>query len=439
MNKNKQRSTENNISWFKLDTSAKIYPAIESPEEPTIFRLSMTLREDIDPDLLQQALNIVKPRFPYYNVYLRVGIFWHYLEQNPNPPIVWGETPFPCERLYPVYNNGFLYMIRVYKKRTAAEFSHVLTDGSGGLEFLKTLVCQYLILQGKLKDFPAGIMRSDEPPAPEEYEDAFLAVLKLEKERLDTIPKQRTLFTTDKVFKIKERILPLGDFRITRGSIPFSDLKTIAKRYGLTLTEFLSALYIETLIHIQHDQVKNKAKHKRVGLSIPVNMRNLYPRRSMRNFSLFVVPKVDPKNIHSFEDLAALIKEYMKESITRDKLLVMIKDNCELGENKIIRSVPVFIKNFVIRYLSNTQGHSQFSGVITNLGALRLPSELEEHVDDANIMLGPSIHSKTVCAVIGYKDHIHVNFGRINRQPLVEKHFFRRLVELGAHVSIKTN
>ncbi|MBW6458910.1 MAG: hypothetical protein K0B52_07100, partial [FCB group bacterium] len=77
MNKNKQTS-EQTASWFRLDTSAKIYPAIESPEEPTIFRLSMTLQEDIDTNRLQQALNIVKPRFPYFNVYLRVGIFWHY-------------------------------------------------------------------------------------------------------------------------------------------------------------------------------------------------------------------------------------------------------------------------------------------------------------------------------------------------------------------------
>ena len=438
MKTNKQ--TEENItSWFRLDTSAKIYPAIESPEEPTTFRLSMTLQEDIDAETLQHALNIIKPRFPYFNVYLRTGIFWHYLEHNPNPPIVWGETPFPCERLYPVYNNGFLYNIRIYKKRIAAEFLHVLTDGSGGFEFLKTLVCQYLILKGKLNDFPEGIMRGDEKPLPEEYEDAFLNVMKLEKEHLKTIPKQRTLFTKDSVFKMRGPVLPLGHLQITRGTIPFSDLKSIAKTYDATVTELLSALYIEALIHVQHDQVKNKARHKPVGLTIPVNMRNFYPIRAMRNFSLFVVPRTDPKKVNSFEDIILSLKDYMKGHITRDNLLMMVKDNCTLGESTLIRSVPVFIKNLVIRYISNTQGHSQFSGVITNLGAARLPAEMEQHVDDVNIVLGPSIHSLTACAVIGYKDRIHINFGRINKEPLIEKHLFRRLVEMGAHVSIKTN
>ena len=71
--------------WFRLDTSATIYPALESAETTNIFRIWAELEDDIDLDMVQKALDMIKPRFPYFNVHLRTGIFWHYFEQNDNP------------------------------------------------------------------------------------------------------------------------------------------------------------------------------------------------------------------------------------------------------------------------------------------------------------------------------------------------------------------
>lgn len=430
---------EKKVSWYRLDTSAKIYPALESPENPTIFRVSMTLQENIDETILLKALTLIKPRFPYYNVHLKTGIFWNYLEHNDNPFRLWPEIPFPCERLYRIYNNGYLYLVRIYKKRIIVEFSHVLTDGSGAMEFLKTLVTHYLILTGKLLTVPEGIMNIHESPAEEEFQDAFLKVMELEKDRIKKSTGQRTLFNKSTVFKIRDKFLPLGKYHIITGIIPLDDLKSIAKRYQVKITELLGALYIEALIHIQHEQVKNKSKHKPIGLEIPVNMRSLYPIKSMRNFSLFVVPRTDPTRIYTFEDITQLLKSYMKTHITKDHLFPMVRDNCGLGENKFLKYTPVNIKNFVIQYLSNTQGHSQFSGIISNLGPIQLADELKEHIDEVGVLLGRSYHSLTGCAVLGYKQNIHINFGRVNKEPFIEKHMFRRLVELGAHVKIRSN
>jgi len=425
--------------WFRLDTSATIYPALESPESTNIFRIWAELEEDIDVDIVQETLDIIKPRFPYFNVYLRTGIFWHYFEQNDNPSIIWPDTPQPCERLYPIYNNGFQYLVRIYKNKLSAEFSHMLTDGGGAMEFLKTLITHYLIIKGKLDSVPEGIMDIHEEPHPEEYEDAFLKVLEIEKNNLDNSPRQRNLFNTDAVFQMKDHKLPLGKYKVIIGTIPMEDLKKISKSYGCTITELLVALYVEALILIQHDQVKNPRKHRSIGMEIPVNMRNLYPIPSMRNFSLFLVPRFDPKHIEKFEDIIAFLKPFMVKHNTREFLLTMVQDNCALVQNKLIKYAPIMIKDFIIRYLSNTQGHAQFSGAISNLGAIHLPKEVEEHVRDMGVLLGPTYHCLTGCGVVGFKDHIHVNFGRINKNPLVEKHVFRRLVEMGAKVSIRSN
>jgi NRPS condensation-like uncharacterized protein len=366
-------------------------------------------------------------------------MFWHYLERNLNPLIIWPETPAPCERLYPMYNNGHLYRVRVYKKRIAVEFSHILTDGSGGMEFLKTLTVQYLILRGKMQSFPPGIMDPADTPDPQEHIDAFLKVLELEKHRLHAIPKERSLFTPEKAFKMRDRVLPLGMFRIVKGTVPLEDIKQIAGNYKASVTAFLGALYVEALIHLQDEQVANKKKHREVGLEIPVNMRNLYPIPSMRNFSLFIVSRIDPRRVNRLEDIVAFLREHIRIKASKDHLLTMVKDNCSLGENPFIRHVPVHIKNFVIRYISNTQGHAQFSGTLSNLGAVRLPEAMEAHVEDVGFLLGPPTQTLTACAALGFKNALSITFGRVSKEPYVERHVFRRLVELGAKVSIKSN
>jgi NRPS condensation-like uncharacterized protein len=434
-----KKKNQDSKYWFRLDTSAQIYPALESAENTNIFRIWAKMDEEINVELVHKALEIIKPRFPYFNVHLRTGLFWHYFEENTNPSKIWPDTPQPCERLYPIYNNGYLYLIRAYKNNLSMECSHVLTDGAGALEFLKTLIAHYLILEGKIDKEPDGIMKIGETPDPEEYEDAFPKIVEQDKDILDDSPRQRSLFNTDGVFHQKDTLLPLGKYKVIIGTVPFVDLKALSKQYECTITELLSALYVEALIHIQHEQVKNPKKHKNIGLEIPVNMRVLYPIKSMRNFSLFVVPRFDPKKIDKFEDIIAFLKPYMKKHVTKEFLLTMAQDNFSLTQDKVIKWVPIFIKNFVIRYLSNTQGHAQFSGDISNLGAIRLPKELEEHVEDMGVLLGPTYHSMTGCGVVGYKDHIHINFGRINKHPRVEKHVFRRLVEMGVHVSIRSN
>ncbi|MFA6618951.1 MAG: hypothetical protein WCT23_07790 [Candidatus Neomarinimicrobiota bacterium] len=434
-----KNKNEKNKFWLKLDTSAKIYPAIESHENTNIFRIWAKMKKDVDVDLVQQALEIIKPRFPYFNVHLRTGIFWHYLEENNNPSKIWPDSPQPCEKIYPSYNNGYLYLIRVYKNNLSVEFFHALTDGSGGLEFLKTLITHYLILSGDLKEEPDGIMKISEKPDPEEYEDAFPKIVEKDKHLLPKGPQERSLFNTDAVYHHKDKYLPLGKYKVIIGTVPFKDLKALSKKYECTITQFLAALYVEALIMIQHEDVKNIKKHKNIGIEIPVNMRSFYPIKTMRNFSLFVVPRFNPKKLEKFEDIIAFMKPYMKKHVTKEYLLAMAEDNYKITQNPFIKNTPAFLKDFIIRFLSQTQGHAQFSGTISNLGSIRLPDELKDHIEDMGVLLGPSYHALTNCGVAGFKDHIHITFGRINKNPRVEKHIFRRLVEMGAKVKLKSN
>ena len=62
MNK-KDRTT-----WYKLDLSANVYPTLQRKNFSNIYRISITLKETIQPELLQQAVDLALPRFPTFKV-----------------------------------------------------------------------------------------------------------------------------------------------------------------------------------------------------------------------------------------------------------------------------------------------------------------------------------------------------------------------------------
>lgn len=426
------------LKWYKLDTSAKIYPAIESTKNPAVFRISLCLKHVIDKDILLQALNDIKDRFPYYNVHLKSGVFWNYLEQNENELLVWPDSPSPCERIYPTFNNGYLYKVKYYNKNITIEFFHGLTDGFGALEFLKCLVNRYLLLCGKIEGKTKGIFDIDEAPHEEESEDAFIKVLD-SLEDPSSINKQRTLFSSHDSFQVTGKPLITGKYKIITGVVSVDDMKKLSKEYGVTVTQLLTALYMEALIHIQAKQVKNKKKHKNISVQIPVNMRKFYPYRCMRNFSLFVIPMINPRKIAKFEDILHEVKSFMDAHLNKEHLLTMIDDNCSIAKNKVVKHVPVGLKKLFIRYIDNTKGSTQFSGTISNFGIVRLPQEIAAHVDNITLFAGPSPHNKYSCGVVGYNDKIYITLGRSIQETYIESHVFKRLVQMGVKVKLKSN
>lgn len=49
--------------WYKLDLSAIVYPTLQRRDFSSVYRLSVLLKEDIDPEILQRAVNLTMPRF----------------------------------------------------------------------------------------------------------------------------------------------------------------------------------------------------------------------------------------------------------------------------------------------------------------------------------------------------------------------------------------
>ena len=221
------------LQWLKLDNAATIYPSTLSRTYTPMFRLTISLTEDIDNDILQKALNNIMKRFPTFNFTLKQGFFWCYFERiNSNPRIV-PDYNNPMLAMHFYKRNKYMFKVRTYKKRIAIEYFHALTDGTGGITFLLTLTSEYLKLKYNYKPvYNELILKPNDKPKKEEIEDAFLKVSK----------KKGALVHENKAFHLSGTKEANNILNIITGITNIDEIKKISKKYNATITEFLKIL-----------------------------------------------------------------------------------------------------------------------------------------------------------------------------------------------------
>ena len=134
-------------SLYKVDNVAKVFLATASRRDPRVIRISCTLQDPVQPELLNEALRSTAREWPQFQVTLHRGLFWHYFESTDLLPTVHEEDKAPCAPLYvPERRNRLLYRVTYFNNRINLEMFHALTDGNGGFLFLKSIVHNYLSL-----------------------------------------------------------------------------------------------------------------------------------------------------------------------------------------------------------------------------------------------------------------------------------------------------
>lgn len=156
--------------WYPLDDAAKLYPMSMTDGWMSVFRLSAYLDAPVEPSLLQLALDLTMPRFPFFATRIKRGVFWHYIDGVKRRFTVQPETELPCAPMNVAAGDSQSFRVLYYGRRVSVEFFHILTDGTGGLAFLTALLWEYLRLSGEAPERP-GPVETD--PCGEECENAF--------------------------------------------------------------------------------------------------------------------------------------------------------------------------------------------------------------------------------------------------------------------------
>ncbi len=431
MGKKEIKEKNGRRDWYKLDLSAIVYPTLQRRDFSSVYRLSVVLKEEIQPEVLQKALDMTLPRFPTYKAAIRKGLFWRYLEPNDRPgPFVQEDVKNPCQPMYFKASNRYLIRVYYFRNRIALEAHHSLGDGTGGMCVLQTLTAVYLRLLGHNEIGNGGfVLDIDGVPGEDELEDAYMkyANAKVCPPRLQ-----------EKAYRIRGTAEPFYTLNIIDGIMSVSEVMAVAKKYHATITEYLNAVLLQALLTKQLKE--NRIRLRPVKIAMPVNLRRFFPSNTLRNFITMIYPGIDPRlGEYTFEDIVEQVHNYMRYYINEKLLRGDITTNAATQRNPLIRVVPLFLKDLVVKtFYTKVQDRNSSAG-LTNMGAMKVPEGMKPYIDRFDIYMGQPFSRRTNCAIISYGDVLTVNFASSIIEADVERYFFRRLVQDGIHVKIESN
>jgi hypothetical protein len=421
-------------AWYALDNAGIIMPAVTNSVNTGLFRFEATLCAPIVRPMLEKALTSTSNRFPYFNVRLKRGFFWYYLEQCLSAPHLFPDDKAPCQDWNINESGTRMFRVLVRDKRIAVEFSHALTDGSGAISFLKTLLVEYFRLVGIEPCAPLGegefhdIFPVDSSPGAEEHEDGYQRYFPKGLPNPEPNPR---------AWHAKFPRVSRHSYRIISGRLDLPACLAEARNRGVSLTELLAAVYIDALQTLWFEQSPKPRDHF-VSVEIPVNVRKFFPSGTNRNFSLFVLVS---ENLHlgkrDFNEIVQRVHYQMKLENDPRSIARQISRNAGGARNIIVRMVPLAVKDLFARVLFAKFGETMLSGFISNLGAVHMPPGIAPHIAQWEFIPAPSTTTLTNASAVSWNDELRVSFGSLTRTRELEKLFFRRLRELGLAVRVE--
>lgn len=413
-------------AWFKLDNAATIYPASRTRNWSNTYRMGLIMKEDIDPIMLQQAVDEVYPHAEYFFSHVSHGLFWDYLERTGNTKIVVEEDNYPC-RPFDIFDSTRPALrIIYYKKRLCLEIFHGIADGYSGLMLIKTIAAKYLMLKGY--DIPNNgeFLDLDGELTQEELADNYLKNYE---------PAEGATRTAKNAYQFKIKKIP-NYFRIVQGIVPVSDLKELAGKRELTITDYLLTVYLYALYLNAPMPCK-----KEIKVSVPISLRPIFKAKSLRNFSLFTNIGFDPseKENIDFDDIAYMIEGKLKEGIEKEEMIKAISLNVGAARTPLVRFMPIALKTQILKFAFKYVGQAKFTSSMTNLGIAKMPREMKEHVDRVEALLGGTPSKRISCAMISDGDTLTISFTGDNKNVNVQRDFFRFIAEQGARVRVECN
>ncbi len=418
-------------SWLKLDNAAKIYPATRSFRWMAVFRLSVSLEEDIDRALLQQALVSTLKRIPSFGYRLRRGLFWYYLDSHGGQPVIRDDAANPLTGIELKQNDHFMFRVRVHHSRIALELFHTLADATGAMTFLMTLTAEYLRLKEGAR-IPEGpyVLDCRQAPRPEEWEDSFPAYAR-------AAGRARK---EDVAYPLRGTPAEAGYLRVITGIVDAKALAAAAKRYDATVNTYLAALLLQGMLKIARADRSRVRAGRPVKLSMPVNLRRFYPSKTLRNFSSYINAPIYPSyGEYSLQDIVTHVKHFVGLETTEQMINARFSANVHAEQSRLLRAAPLFLKTAVLKLMYSLTGERYFSCVLSNLGLIRLPEELKSKVRRMDFLIGRGQRNPISVGCLTVNDVCTVNFSKTIRESTLERFFFTSLVREGVHVTIESN
>lgn len=413
-------------AWDKLDNTANLFPVIANEDMTNVYRISVTLSEEVDRVVLQEALNRVLPQFLIFRMRLRMGFFWYYFEENTRPaPIVREEYSSPGAYIDKSRNNHYMFRVTYYKCRINLEVFHALTDGAGGIIFLKELIYQYLrlkhpeIMKTEKDKISSGIFL--------DKEDSYVKNFKKSHEKV---------YKSERALCLTGEKLPKGEMGVVHGYFPVDQLKAVAKKYGVTINQYLVGMFVYC---IYKEYLKEQPSKLPISCCVPVNLRPYYDSHTMKNFFAMVSANFKPeKEQYSLVEVMDIVSADLKRQITPENLNNILSYNVSNEKNWILRAVPLFIKSLALKFVYGTSARAT-SATVTNIGNIELKEPYRRYVEHFYTTLSMSKGQNIKGGICSYNGTLVFTFSSVLLDLSIQKRFFQLIAKDGVSVAVESN
>ncbi len=402
---------------FAIDNSAMLYLALMRKRHTNVYRFTLTLREDIDPECLQQAADRVYRRFPTIMAGFRPGFFHYRMVPARSAPRV---QPDPgCLRTMSREEiESCAYRLYYRGRDVSLEAFHAVTDGYGAVASFTTLVAEYLRLRHGAEIPVSNTLREiSEEPADHELEDSYLT------RRGDTplhLPS-RWAYQLPPADSLEQ-------VHTCARTYPTEGLLKAARAQGVSLTALFCGIMASSIMEIQQ---RHRKKLQPVRIMVPVDLRRMFQSKTLRNFILYALPTLEPgEEKLPLRELLGKFQRQMKEQVEPERMAAIMAYNVKAQEVWCFRYIPLLLKRGVLRLLYRFFGESNSSITLTNLGNVCFPKEMEPYVDRMQVILTPRAGSPYNCAVISCAGQVTINLSRFCPTAELEELFFQRLEQV---------
>lgn len=404
--------------WRRLDNAAKLFSATSNKKDTRVFRFYCVLKEEIDGERLQEALDRTVVTYPVFLSVMRKGLFWHYLEKSRLRPVVKEEYKEPCSSLYVRDKKSLLFEVTYYGRRINFEVFHALTDGTGATEFLKELVKNYLYIAHKEEGLADVPLLDENVTIQDQESDSFSQYYTEVKKKKDKKPR---------AYQLKKPRKEVGQLQVNEAVISVNEVLGRSRELGVSMTVFLTSVFLQA---IHREMSKQQEKHP-VVLMVPVNLRKFFPSDSMLNFFNWIEPGYHfGEGGGSFEDVLQHVKDYFAGELTTERVAEHMNELIALEMHPILRLAPLELKNLGIR-AGARYAERDVTAIFSNMSAVRMPNEYEPYIERFGVYTSTPKLELCMCS---FGDKLSLGFTSRFDTLNIQRNFYRILREQGIAV-----
>lgn len=418
-------SPRETFRWSKLDNAAKIFPSTAEKSDTRVFRFACTLRDPVDPSVLQRAVLHAVRFFPHYLSVIRKGAFWYYLERRQLEPVVEEEHQRVCAPLLQNDQKKLLFQVSYYKRRINLEMHHVLSDGTGAMQFLKAIVTCYL--NEKYKDqlsSPAPVLE-DASSLSQRTSDSF-------QKYYQKSEKGKKNLRSVRAYTLKGERLPDDSLMVLEGIAQVSQVLQAAHAFHTTMTVYLTAVLMEAI----HREMDLRSQKSPVVVRIPVNLRQFFPSQTAKNFFGMMEVHYDfSGQSGEFEDQIRQVSQCFQQELNPQRLARRMNAMADLEHNPFVRIAPLPVKDVVLRQARHMSDTGE-TMVLSNVGRVTMPEELTRYIQSFHVFASTK---KTQLCVCSFEDQLQLGFTSAFAGTDLQRQFLSILRQQGIELQIASN